>query len=378
MIIYRKAVLPIYFKANALACGIKRSGKPDLGLLYSHVPAKASCLFTANKIQAAPIKVNKAQLKHGGEYKGILVNSGNANCFTGAQGVADAQGLLETLARGLRIKKEELLVASTGIIGRRLPVARMKKALSKLTKGLSLDGIDRVSRAILTTDTFTKEVSVKFNLGKSQITICGIAKGAGMISPDMATMLVFILTDARITQQALDKALRIATENSFNCITVDGCMSTNDSVMVLANAAANNEAIDTNKNFLLFCGALNMLCLELAKLVVRDGEGATKFIRIRVGGAKNFKEAKKAALAIANSNLFKTAMYGEDPNFGRIAAGIGACGVEVEESKLKIKVSSLKKRDISVDVALGQGEGAAVVYTSDLSPGYIKINAAYN
>ena len=378
MIIYRKAVLPIYFKANALACGIKRSGKPDLGLLYSHVPAKASCLFTANKIQAAPIKVNKAQLKHGGEYKGILVNSGNANCFTGAQGVADAQGLLKTLARGLRIKKEELLVASTGIIGRRLPVARMKKALSKLTKGLSLDGIDRVSRAILTTDTFTKEVSVKFNLGKSQITICGIAKGAGMISPDMATMLVFILTDARITQQALDKALRIATENSFNCITVDGCMSTNDSVMVLANAAANNEAIDANKNFLLFCGALNMLCLELAKLVVRDGEGATKFIRIRVGGAKNFKEAKKAALAIANSNLFKTAMYGEDPNFGRIAAGIGACGVEVEESKLKIKVSSLKKRDISVDVALGQGEGAAVVYTSDLSPGYIKINAAYN
>ncbi len=378
MIIYRKAVLPIYFKANALACGIKRSGKPDLGLLYSHVPAKASCLFTANKIQAAPIKVNKAQLKHGGEYKGILVNSGNANCFTGAQGVADAQGLLKALARGLRIKKEELLVASTGIIGRRLPVARMKKALSKLTKGLSLDGIDRVSRAILTTDTFTKEVSVKFNLGKSQITICGIAKGAGMISPDMATMLVFILTDARITQQALDKALRIATENSFNCITVDGCMSTNDSVMVLANAAANNEAIDANKNFLLFCGALNMLCLELAKLVVRDGEGATKFIRIRVGGAKNFKEAKKAALAIANSNLFKTAMYGEDPNFGRIAAGIGACGVEVEESKLKIKVSSLKKRDISVDVALGQGEGAAVVYTSDLSPGYIKINAAYN
>jgi glutamate N-acetyltransferase/amino-acid N-acetyltransferase len=238
--------------------------------------------------------------------------------------------------------------------------------------------MSKVSRAILTTDTFTKEVSVKFNLGKCQIIICGIAKGAGMISPDMATMLVFILTDARITQQALDKALRIATENSFNCITVDGCMSTNDSVMVLANAAANNDTIDADKNFLLFSGALNMLCLELAKLVVRDGEGATKFIRIRVGGARNFKEAKKAALAIANSNLFKTAMYGEDPNFGRIAAGIGSCGVEVEEGKLKIKVSSLKKRDISVDVALGQGESAAVVYTSDLSPGYIKINAAYN
>ncbi|MBM3255582.1 MAG: bifunctional ornithine acetyltransferase/N-acetylglutamate synthase, partial [Candidatus Omnitrophica bacterium] len=220
--------------------------------------------------------------------------------------------------------------------------------------------------------------SVKFNLGKNPVTICGIAKGAGMIAPNLATMLVFILTDARITQPALDKALKIATENSFNCITVDGCMSTNDSVMLLANAAANNQVIDLNKNFLLFSGALNMLCLELAKMIVKDGEGATKLIQIRVSTAKNFKEAKKAALAIANSNLFKAAMYGEDKNFGRIAAAIGGSGVAVDEARLKMKVSSLKKKEITVDVTLGQGKAASVVYTSDLTPEYIKINAAYN
>jgi glutamate N-acetyltransferase/amino-acid N-acetyltransferase len=375
---YRKAVLPIYFKASALACGIKKSGKPDLGLLYSHVAAKASCLFTANKIVAAPIKLNKMQLKKKAGVRAILVNSGNANCFTGIQGVIDAQGLMKALSLRLGIKEEEVLVASTGIIGKRLPVVRIKRAIPKLIKGLALNAIDKVSRAILTTDTFSKEISIKFNLGKSLVTICGIAKGAGMIAPNMATMLAFILTDARITQPALDKALRIATENSFNCITVDGCMSTNDSVMLLANEAANNETIDINRNFLLFSGALNMLSLELAKMIVRDAEGATKFIRIRVGGARSFKEAKKAALAIANSNLFKTAMYGEDKNFGRIVASIGASGVAVEESKLKVGVSSLKKKNISVDVALGQGKWAAVVYTSDLTPGYIKINAAYN
>ncbi|MFH0738243.1 MAG: bifunctional glutamate N-acetyltransferase/amino-acid acetyltransferase ArgJ [Candidatus Omnitrophota bacterium] len=370
--------MPIYFKASALACGIKKSGKPDLGLLYSHVAAKASCLFTSNKIVAASIKVNKIHLKPSRQYRAILVNSGNANCFTGNQGLVDAQGLARAVSVSLGIKKEEVLVASTGIIGKRLPVARIKMAIPKLVKDLSIEGIGKVGRAILTTDTFSKEVSVKFNLGKAEITLCGIAKGAGMIAPNLATMLVFMLTDAKITQPALDKALKIATDNSFNCITVDGCMSTNDSVMLLANAAANNGTIDLNKGFLLFSGALNMLCLELAKMIVRDGEGATKFIQIRVSSAKNFKEAKKAALAIANSNLFKTAMYGEDNNFGRIAAAIGASGVAVDEARLKMKVSSLKKKEIMVDVALGQGKAASVVYTSDLTPGYIKINAAYN
>ncbi|MEI6631228.1 MAG: bifunctional glutamate N-acetyltransferase/amino-acid acetyltransferase ArgJ [bacterium] len=378
MKLYRKAVLPIYFKSSALACGIKKSGKPDLGLLYSHVAAKASCLFTSNKIVAAPIKVNKIHLEPSRQYRAILVNSGNANCFTGNQGLLDAQGLARAVSVSLGIKKEEVLVASTGIIGKRLPVARIKMAIPKLVKDLSIEGIGKVGRAILTTDTFSKEVSVKFNLGKAEITLCGIAKGAGMIAPDLATMLVFMLTDAKITQPALDKALKIATDNSFNCITVDGCMSTNDSVMLLANAAANNGTIDLNKGFLLFSGALNMLCLELAKMIVKDGEGATKFIQIRVSSAKNFKEAKKAALAIANSNLFKTAMYGEDKNFGRIAAAIGASGVAVDEARLKMKVSSLKKKEIMVDVALGQGKAASVVYTSDLTPGYIKINAAYN
>jgi len=375
---YKKAILPIYFKASAVSGRIKKSGKPDLGLIYSHVAAKAACLFTSNRIQAAPVRIDKTLLKQKTGYRAVLVNSGNANCFTGAKGVADARGLAVSLAGKLKVKKEGILLASTGIIGKRLPVENIKKALPALVKELSTAGLGKVSRAILTTDTFTKEASVRFFIGKDEITLTGIAKGAGMIAPDMATMLVFILTDAKVAQPALEKALRIAAENSFNCITVDGCMSTNDTVMLLANSAANNKEITLKNNFLLFSGALNMLCLELAKLIVRDGEGATKFIQIKVSGARNYNEAKKGALAIANSNLFKTAIFGEDPNFGRIAAAVGAAGIAVDEARLKIRVSSLKKRDIFVDVSLGQGEARAVVYTSDLSYRYVKINAEYN
>jgi len=379
MKLYKKAVLPIYFKAGALACGIKRSGKPDLALLYSHVPAKASCLFTANKIQAAPIKVNKSHLKHNGGYKAILINSGNANCFTGASGVADARGLANRLAFGLAVKKEEVLVASTGIIGRRLPVGKIRRAIPQLIRGLSLQAIGKVSRAILTTDTFSKEISVKFNLGKSLITICGIAKGAGMIAPDMATMLVFILTDARITQQALDKALRIASENSFNCITVDGCMSTNDTVMLFANGLAKNDLIEGGRNLDLFRQALSRVCLVLAQMIIRDAEGASKFITVKVSGARNIREAKRVALGIADSNLFKTAMFASSPNvLGRIVAAAGASGVGLDEDKLKIAFSPLAKKEVEVKVALGRGRAEAIVYTSDLTYKYVKINAEYN
>lgn len=374
----KKAILPLGFKANAVSCGIKKSGRPDLALFYSDIPAKAACVFTANKLQAAPIIIDKRHLKSGKEFRAIIVNSGNANAFTGNAGITDADRIMQSLSAGLAVKKEKILVGSTGIIGKRLEVPKIKNALHGLINGLSRQGIDKAKKAIMTTDTFVKEAGAEFNIGREKVTVSGIAKGAGMIAPNMATMLAFIFTDADITQGALSRALKSAVDSSFNCITVDGCMSTNDSVMLLANAAAGNSPIDKGKNFNLFFSALRMVCLELAKLIVKDAEGATKFIQIKVSRAKTFVEAKKAALAVANSNLFKAAMFGEDPNFGRIAAAIGACGIDIKEKCLKIKLGPLNKKDINIDVSLGMGNACAAVYTSDLTPEYIKINAEYS
>ncbi|MCX5703492.1 MAG: bifunctional glutamate N-acetyltransferase/amino-acid acetyltransferase ArgJ [Candidatus Omnitrophica bacterium] len=378
MRIYKKAILPIAFKANGAACGIRKLNRLDLALFYSSLPARASCQFTTNKIPAAPIQVNKEHLKKNKFFQAIIVNSGNANCFTGSLGLEDAAKLSKDLARALGIKKEGVLVASTGIIAKRLPAQKISKAIPGLIAGLSLKGIHKAKLAIMTTDAFAKEIAVKCNIGKKTITICGVAKGAGMIAPDMATMLCFILTDANITQGALNKALGMAVKNSFNCITVDGCMSTNDSVMVLANAAAGNALIARGKNYNLFTGALELICLELAKMIVKDAEGASKFIQIKVKRAKNYQEAKKAALSIANSNLFKAAIYGENPNFGRIVASLGASGAEVKEKDLKIKVSPLNKKEVNVEVSINRGNSSATVYTSDLTPEYIKINAEYS
>lgn len=377
-IIFKKAILPKGFKASGVASGIKKAGKLDLALFYSDFLAKSACLFTTNKIIAAPLKINKQHLKAGKSFKAIIVNSGNANCFTGKAGMKDALITAKSLAAELREKKGNILVNSTGIIGKRLPVEKIKKAIPGLVGSLSVSGIDKAKKAIMTTDTFAKEITAKFNLGGKMVTICGVAKGAGMIAPNMATMLAFIMTDADITQNALNKALKASVEKSFNCITVDGCMSTNDSVMLLANGAANNSLIASGKDFAIFLMALKIVCLELAKMVIKDGEGASKFIQIKVRDAKSFQEARIIALAIANSNLFKTAVYGENPNFGRIAASIGACGVDIKEENLKIKVSSLDKKEVFIDVAIKRGKSCAVVYTSDLTPEYIRINAEYN
>lgn len=317
-------------------------------------------------------------LKSSKFFNAIIVNSGNANCFTGELGLKDAQQTSKSLAHALGIKKENVLLASTGIIGRRLPVKKIKYAIPKLVASLSDNGIDKAKQAIMTTDKFAKEISVKFIIGNKTVTVCAVAKGAGMIAPNMATMLAFILTDANITQKALNSAMDLAVENSFNCITVDGCMSTNDSIIALANAAANNSLIKAGKNFDAFTRALTMVCLHLAKMIVRDAEGATKFIQIKVKAAKNTREAKSIALSIAQSSLFKTAMYGQNPNFGRIVASVGASGVNVKENDLKIKVSPLNKKEINIEVSVKGGRSSATVYTSDLTPEYIKINAAYN
>jgi glutamate N-acetyltransferase/amino-acid N-acetyltransferase len=378
MKIYKRAMLPKGFQANALACGIKKSGKPDLALFYSSLPAKASCKFTANKIQAAPILVNKLHLKENNSFQAVIVNSGNANCFCGRQGLKDAVHVAKRLAHFLGIRKDEVLMASTGIIGRRLPVKKIQQALPKLISGLSVHGVDKAQRAILTTDTFPKTITVQAPIGGRRIAICGIAKGAGMIAPDMATMLTFLFTDAHIHRSALHRALGICVEGTFNCITVDGCMSTNDSVIMLANGSAGNALIEEGKNFDLFVRSLKVVCLELARMIVKDAEGASKFIQVRVDQARNFQEAKRLALAIANSDLFKTAVFGQNPNFGRIVAALGSCGVELKEEDLKIRVSPLRKKEIKVLVSVNRGKSSAIVYTSDLTPEYIRINAAYN
>jgi glutamate N-acetyltransferase/amino-acid N-acetyltransferase len=386
MKIYKKAILPKGFQAGGVSAGIKKNGLPDVALFYSAAPALASCKFTSNKIQAAPVQINKKHLNKNKLYNAIIVNSGNANAFTGQPGLKDALETVSCVASALSVNNEAVLVSSTGIIGRKLPVMKIKTAIPELVGSLSEKGIDTAKKAIMTTDKFSKEITVDFDIAGRKVRVCGIAKGAGMIAPDLvsarpacATMLVFIFTDAVITQRALDRAMDISVDNSFNCITVDGCMSTNDTVILLANKTAENELIDLGKHFDAFSKALNIVCLQLAKMVVRDGEGATKFIRIKVDGARNYMEAKKVALNIANSSLFKTAMYASSPNIvGRIVASVGAAGIAVKEADLKIKYTLLKKTDVDIEVSVGNGKSSALIYTSDLTHEYVKINAEYN
>ena len=373
-----KVILPAGFKANGVASGLKKSGKLDLALIYSEFPALASAKFTTNSIIAAPLIVCKKHLKSAKKFQAVLINSGNANCFTGESGIRDAQATAGYVACQLKIARNSVLVNSTGIIGKKLDVAKIKKAIPGLVRGLSGVGIHKAGKAIMTTDTFVKEAAVRLKLGAKVVRICGIAKGAGMIAPHMATMLCFIMTDANIAKRALSRALSEAVENSFNCITVDGCMSTNDTVLVLANAAAGNKTISGGKDLQIFSNALKSICLDLAKMVVRDAEGATKFIQIDVNQAKDLREAKKVALNIANSVLFKTAVFGGNPNFGRVAAAVGASGIKISEEQLKIKLGSLKGRQVKLAVSLSRGKAKVTVYTSDLTPEYVKINANYN
>lgn len=373
-----KAILPAGFKANGVVCGLKKSGKLDLALIYSKFPAVASAKFTTNSIIAAPLIVCKKHLNLAKKFQAVLINSGNANCFTGKSGIQDAQATAGYVASQLKIARNSVLVNSTGIIAKKLDIAKIKKAIPGLVRGLSSAGIHKAGKAIMTTDTFIKEASVSLKLGAKVVHICGIAKGAGMIAPHMATMLCFIMTDTNITKGALSRALSEAVENSFNCITVDGCMSTNDTVLVLANAAAGNKIISGGKNLQDFSNALKSICLDLAKMVVRDAEGATKFIQIDVNQAKDLHEAKKVALNIANSVLFKTAVFGENPNFGRVVAAVGASGIKISEEQLKIKLGSLKGKQVKLAVSLSRGKAKATVYTSDLTPEYVKINAEYN
>ncbi len=372
------ARLPQGFSANGMACGLKKTGAPDLALVYSERPCRVAAMFTTNTIVASPVLVCKEHLKRRRVFRAIIANSGNANCFNGEAGMRDARAMAHASASALGLRDEEVFVASTGIIGKRLDTGKIVKAVPALTAGLSRENFSAAKRAIMTTDKFSKELSVSFKAGGKTVTVSGFAKGAGMIAPNMATMLAFVMTDAVIGRKALDSALRDVVARTFNCITVDGCMSTNDTIIAMANGAACNREISSGRDYKSFTDALYAVCIHIARQMVADGEGSTKIIKITVSRAKTAAEARTVALAIANSNLFKTAVYGQNPNFGRIAQAVGASGIRVTEKQLKVKLGPLDKKEVFVHVGLSSGSAEAVVYASDLSHEYIKINAEYN
>jgi len=397
---------PKGFLANGIYCGIKKKAsaslfehKKDLSLIFSELPAKALGVFTSNKMQAAPVKVTKKHLKKRCA-QAIIANSGNANCFSGAQDEADAVSMARYTAAALNIKAQDVLICSTGVIGRPLEINKIILGLPDLVEGLNTNGSLDAASGIMTTDKGPKELAVRFKAGKNTVTVGGIAKGAGMVSPDMATMLAFITTDANITQPALEKAFKAAVDETFNSITVDGDMSTNDTVLIMANGAAGNKSISTKQKdiFEKFQSALIHVMNYLAEEIVRDGEGATKLVEVTVKGAKSKQDAGIMARLISNSTLVKTAMYGNDPNFGRIIASLGSAGVKIMPEKVDISINKykvfkkgrpdrginpeqlkndLKKDTVTIDVNLNMGSGQAKIKTCDLTIDYVNLNAKY-
>ena len=385
------------FLASGLEAGIKEAGKKDLALLFSEVPAVAAGVFTKNVFKAAPVLLDIKRMRKG-MAQAVIINSGNANAATGRDGYGDALEMARAVSRRMGIGEELVLVASTGVIGKRLPLEKVIGHVDRLVVSLKPSGIPDAEEAIMTTDSYPKMEYRKVSLGKRVVTICGIAKGAGMIEPHMATMLSFVLTDVAIRPDCLKALLKRAVDRSFNCISVDGCMSTNDTVIILANGQAGNRPLTkSSRDLPRFEGALTD-CLEgLARSIVRDGEGATKVIEIVVKDARSENGARKVAYAIANSNLVKTAFYGKDPNWGRVISAIGAAGVPVPAESLELYFDDLllfrrgsgadvdarrlesvmAQPQVKVTAKIGMGRKSARIFCSDLSFDYVRINAHY-
>jgi len=357
---------PKGFMAAALSAGIKQSGKLDLALLYSEVPAVVAGVFTGNQFKAAPILVSQRQIKSG-YCQAVISNAGNANCGTGKQGISDANAMVSETAKVLGISPRHVLVTSTGSIHKFLPMKNILPAIRPLGQKLSNSGGHDLARAIMTTDTRPKEIAIKVD----GYIVAGVAKGSGMIHPNMATMHAFITTDAAIARPLLQKYLKQAVNISFNMITVDQCQSTNDCVFALANGLSGKKA---SKNFY---SALEKVCVYLAKEIARDGEGATQLIEVRVTGARNEAEARVAARAIAGSDLLKCAVYGRDLNLGRVFAAVGSTKAKINQDRMKADMRFGKKETI-VTCDLGVGKASAVAWGCDLTEGYIKINAEYH
>ena len=385
---------PKGFLAGATYCGIKTGGQ-DLSIVFSEVPCAAAAVFTTNKVKAVPILVSQEHLADG-RAQAIVVNSGNANACTGDDGYAKAAETTRMVAEKLGIASADVLVASTGVIGVPLPIEKIRAGIQDVV--LKRDGGHQAALGIMTTDTHPKEAACSVALGNATVTIGGMAKGAGMIHPNMATMLGFITSDALVEPSFLQAALRRAVDVSFNMISVDGDTSTNDTVLVLANGLAGNEVLrEGSADAEAFENGLQRVATSLAQAVVRDGEGATKFIEVRVAGAASVADARLAARAVVGSNLVKAAVYGSDPNWGRILAAVGYSNAEVDPGLVdiiiggvalmragriqpfdKAQVSSiLRQPDVFIDVDLHLGQGASTAWGCDLTEQYVVINSEY-
>jgi len=390
--------LPRGFRAASCSAGIKKSGKPDLTLICADRPVRCAGVFTTNKVVAAPVVVSAPRVRSG-LCQAVLVNSGNANACTGEPGMQNALRCGELVATALGIDPQLVAISSTGVIGKPLPMACFEKHVPQLAANLGSAGVDDVAAAIMTTDAFPKICSRIIEVDGRKISLLGLAKGAGMIHPDMATMLAFVFTDALVAEGLLEASLKRAVEGSFNRITVDRDTSTNDMVLLMASGvAANREIAFGSPAAESFDQALGEVLLELAKMIVRDGEGATKLVRIQIVGATNDADALLVARSIATSALVKTAFFGADANWGRIIAAAGYAGAEVDPDRVGIVFDEvpmvagglglgseqealasviLQKPEFTVTVELGLGQGSAFYYTSDLGYNYVRINADY-
>lgn len=383
------------FSAAGAACGIKESGEPDLAVVSSERPAAAAGMFTSNQVKAAPVLLSQARLA-GGRAQAVVINSGNANACTGEQGRLDAEQMAALTARELGIAEELVLVASTGVIGRALPMGAVKKGISEACAALAPSGGPDAARAIMTTDTRPKALALEMEMDGKTVRLGGMAKGAAMICPSLATMICVITTDADIGARELDLALRWAVDRSFNCITVEGDMSTNDAVLALANGSSGAQ-VRKEDDRRKFQRALDFVTARLAREIVSDGEGATKTIQVRVAGAREYEEARRIATSIANSPLVKTAIYGGDPNWGRVLAAAGAAGVEFDPEAADLSLGGvpmygagtplpfdearahevLQAREVTIHLDLNAGPQSATVWTCDLTEEYVRINAHY-
>ncbi len=387
------------FYSNGVGCEIKYKDRLDLGLIFSKREAITFAKYTTNKVQSSHITVCKNHLKNN-TAQAIIVNSGNANACTGDQGIEDAFKTAEYVANKFGLKKENVLPSSTGVIGVNLPMEKIYRGIDKLYEEIFQPNDNNFSKAIMTTDTVPKVFGVKVKLDNEdkEYSIIGTAKGSGMIHPNMATLLGYIITDVNIDKKLLKKAFDESIEKSFNSITIDGDTSTNDTVIIMSNGACENKKINKkDKNYKIFCEALNLVTTNLAKMIVKDGEGATKFIEINVLNAKTEKEAKTIGMSIAKSSLVKTAFFGEDANWGRIICAAGYSGANFNYQKAKLSIEDitlfengknknfseqeakqiLSGRQIRIFLNLNNGKSNWTVWTCDLSFDYIKINASY-
>lgn len=388
---------PFGFRAGGIRCGIKKS-KKDLALIYSEKPAEAAGMFTKNRFKAAPVILTSSYLKSG-KKRAVIINSGNANAATGRRGLEDAKKVSSALAARLGIPAGQALVLSTGVIGRFLEVEKIVKSIGRLSESLSRGGSTSAAEAIMTTDTLAKEKAVKFAAGGAEVRLGGIAKGAGMIAPELATMLCVLATDAAVGKSALQRALRSSVEKTFNSINVDGECSTNDAVLILANGAAGNRRIrEGTADFKRFRNALDHVCAGLARMLVADGEGATRLVEVRTDGARTVSDARKVCSSVSNSLLVKTAVSGENPNWGRIVSAAGASGACVEPARFSLSIggcvffsegepvdfieeaaaAEMKKREIIIHISLGLGGKSWSMLFPDISVDYVKINMGYS